>query len=236
MSNKVWDRVFKDIVASGTFPTVVNRVLLWSQTPRTGKSTLAISVLGNAQRVCLHKQQPIDDLVGGYCLVDGSTKWQDGPCIKAMREGTPLIIDEIDKDSPECRSFLYAVLDDIKVCGWTLPTGERVVAQPGYCVVATTNTIPTSLAEPIFDRFDLVFHADTLSEDLLDALGPFAEPAKTVAQRNKSGQWVRPATVNLFLAASKLRTRGLDDSAIVEALGLSGQSATDFLTVISNAR
>jgi len=40
-----------------------------------------------------------------------------------------------------------------------LPTGESVMAQPGYGVIATTNSNVTALPEAILDRFEAVLLA-----------------------------------------------------------------------------
>jgi MoxR-like ATPase len=176
---------------------------------------------------------PVDDLIGSYALVNGTTVWQDGPAVRAMRNGRALIINEVDQYSGEIRCFLHDVMDDMNVCGVTLPNGERVTPRPGYCVVCTTNALPSSLPDAIYDRFDLVLKADTLSIGLQKMLGDFVEPAKSVVGGGSTYEWQRPASVNLYIAAQKMRQKGVADTAIAEYLGLTGQTATDFLSVIA---
>lgn len=226
-----WDALFVRLVDEGIIPSVVNRVLLYGP-PRTGKSTLAATKLPNVERLTLHRQQPVDDLIGGMGLCNGSTQWMDGPATRAMRRGTALVIDEFDQFSAEERCMLHAVMDD--PAGITLPTGERVTAKPGYCVIATTNALPSALPDALYDRFDMVLRADTLSAGLTAALGSFAKAAESVVKRDGTNQWERPASVNLFIAASKLRAKGLADQAIADALGLAGRTATDFLAAIAD--
>jgi hypothetical protein len=241
MSNAIvkrqWDDTFKVIVNSGIFPDVVFRILL-SGWPRTGKSTLPYTLFGaeNIERTTVHRQMPVDDLIGGMGLVNGSTVWQDGPVVRALRYGRKLILDEIDRHSGEIYSLLLGVLDD--PAGITLPTGERVRAARGYGVIATTNEPPSKLADALYDRFDLVLKVETLSQGLQEALGDFAGCAQNVIGRGGSGErtelnWSRPATVNLFIAASKLRRHGLQDEKIAEVLGLTDQEACDFLAAIA---
>lgn len=226
-----WDQLFTRLVGDGIIPGAVTRILLYGP-PRTGKSTLPGTLLTDVQRVTLHKQMPVDDLVGGMGLVNGSTQWLDGPATRAMRNGTALLIDEIDQFSAETRCMLHAIMDD--PAGVTLPTGERVNAKSGYCVIATTNALPSVLPDAIYDRFDMVLKADTLSAGLVKALGSFADVANTVVKRGSGYAWERPASVNLFIAASKLRNKGLADTAIAECLGLTGRSAVDFLAAIAS--
>lgn len=220
-----WDTLFVSLIQNNIVPEVINRALLWGP-PRTGKTSLACAAFQRkVEHVTLHRQMPIDDLLGGYALIDGTTKWQDGPAIRAMRNGSPLVIDEIDQFSGEIRSLLHALLDD--PAGVTLASGERVAAKKGYAVIATTNALPSSLPPPIYDRFDLVLKADTLSEGIVKTLGPLATPAARVV--NATDHWTRPASVNLYIAAAKLRRHGLADEKIAKALGLDGATATDFL-------
>lgn len=225
-----WDALLLKLIADGVIPAVINRICLFGP-PRTGKSTLPGTVLKGVQRVTLHKQMPVDDLLGGMALVNGSTVWQDGPAVRAMRNGTALVIDEFDQFSGEIRCALHAIMDD--PAGITLPTGERIEAKPGYCVIATTNASPATLPDALYDRFDMVLKADTLSQGLQKALGTFAEHAQNVVKRDATYAWERGASVNLFIAASKLRSKGMADAAIAQCLGLTGKYATDFLAVIA---
>lgn len=236
-TNKTWDDTFTQIVQSGVFPATVNRVLI-SGWPRTGKSTLPGKLFGveNVERTTVHRQMPVDDLIGGMALVNGTTVWQDGPAVRALRHGKKLVLDEIDRHSGEIYSFILAIADD--PAGVTLPTGERVDAASGYGLIATTNEAPSKLSDALYDRFDLVLKADTLSKGLQKALGAFAEPARNVVGRGGGGNrleldWSRPATVNLFIAASKLRRHGLDDQQVAEMLGLTEMETVDFLAAIA---
>jgi hypothetical protein len=214
-------------------PAPLYRVLLFGP-PRTGKSSIAKEIFVSHERATIHKQLPTDDLLGGYGLVDGTTKWQDGPAIRAMREGKAIVLDEIDQISPECRCILHALLDDPP--GITLPTGERVESKPGYCVIATTNAMPSSLPPAILDRFDLILLANTLSRGLQTTLGSLADQATAVVGREKSYNWSRPASINFFLAVSKLRKKGMRDEQIVAALGLQDKTATDAMIALSSRK
>jgi MoxR-like ATPase len=230
---KTWDSTLTGLFASGAVPQAIHRILLWGP-PRTGKSSIAAAVLGKnrVERVTLHRQQPVDDLIGGYCLQDGTTVWADGPAVRAMRQGKVLVLDEIDQFSPETRCMLHALMDDPSAV--TLANGERVEAEYGYVVVATTNALPGSLPPAILDRFDLVLKADTLSDGLQKRLGKLAEPAgNTIGRDATRYQWTRQASINLFLSTAKLRGFGMTDEAIAAVLGLEGTDLTDFLTAIA---
>lgn len=229
--SEAWDDTMRRLIKDTLIPSPLYRILL-SGPPRTGKSSLGPDLFsGNWERATIHKQLPTEDLLGGYALVEGTTKWMDGPAIRALRMGKALVLDEVDQISPECRCILHALLDDPP--GITLASGERVVGKKGYCVIGTTNALPSVLPPAILDRFDLILMANTLSKGLKNALGNLAEQADSVVQRDRIYNWTRPASVNLFIAASKLRKRGLKDEQVVSALGLQGKAATDALIALA---
>lgn len=225
-----WDDVMRRLVGTKLIPSPLYRILLFGP-PRTGKSSIAKELFPKHERVTIHKQLPVEDLLGGYALVNGTTVWQDGPAIRALRNGLPIVLDEIDQISPETRCILHALMDD--PAGITLASGERVTAKEGYCVIATTNAMPSSLPPAVQDRFDLILLAGSLSKGLQRQLGSFAPQADAVVKRDSSYHWMRPASINFFLVASKLRKKGLKDEDIVKAMGLTGKSASDALITFS---
>lgn len=226
-----WDNLLRKLAYQDIIPDAVHRVLLWGP-PRTGKSSIANTIWpGEVERVTLHRQQPVEDLLGGYVLQDGSTVWADGPAVRAMRNGRVLVLDEVDQFSPETRCVLHAILDDPPAI--TLADGSRVDGSAKFCIIGTTNAQPTAMPPALYDRWDVILKADTLSEGLKKALGQLATPASNVVQADGCYRWERVASVNLFLAASKMRAKGMKDDQIVHALGLTGQQARDFLTVIA---
>jgi hypothetical protein len=222
-----WDEVFRVLVETSIIPNVLNRALVYGFS-RTGKSWLVRELLGG-ERITFHSGMPLDDLIGGWTLKDGKTVWADGPAVRALRNGTALQIDEINEIPLECKTMLYALMD--KPAGISLPTGERIEAAPGYCVIGTMNPAPNVLPEPIFERFDIILQANELSKGTQEALGPFSEQAKRVVGRGSTYNWSRPMSVGLCLAANELHRAGLAMDKIAVALGLSGDDLTDFLTV-----
>lgn len=224
-----WDQVFTELVYNEVFPNVLNRALIWGIS-QTGKSTLVHRLL-NSERITFHQGMPIDDLVGGWTLRDGKTVWADGPAVRALRNGSCLQIDEADQIPLECKTVLYALMDN--PAGITLPTGERVEASPGYCVVGTMNPNPTVLPEPIFNRFDIILRADKLSDGVEKALGPFVEHAKRCVAHNSTLEWSRPMSPSLLMAAARLRRVIHEDEVIAKALGLTDLAATDFVAAIT---
>ena len=79
-----------------------------------------------------------DDLIGGFRLVDGETKFFKGPVIKAMERGAVLLLDEIDLGNPAKIMCLQSILEG---SGYFIKkTGEFIKPASGFTVVATANT------------------------------------------------------------------------------------------------
>jgi hypothetical protein len=79
-----------------------------------------------------------DDLIGGFRLVNGETKFFHGPVIKAMQRGAVLLLDEIDLGNPAKIMCLQSILEGK---GYFIKkTGEYIKPSQGFTVVATANT------------------------------------------------------------------------------------------------
>ena len=79
-----------------------------------------------------------DDLIGGFRLVEGETKFFKGPVIKAMERGCVLLLDEIDLGNPAKIMCLQSILEG---SGYFIKkTGEFIEPAVGFTVVATANT------------------------------------------------------------------------------------------------
>lgn len=79
-----------------------------------------------------------DDLIGGFRLVNGETKFFKGPVIKAMEKGAVLLLDEIDLANPAKIMCLQSILEGK---GYFIKkTGEFITPAKGFTVVATGNT------------------------------------------------------------------------------------------------
>lgn len=131
------------------------RMLLWGP-PGTGKTYLAQSARSDKRPVYiwnLTDETPSAEGRGFYVPKGDKFEWQDGPVLKAWREGARLVLNEIQRASNDTLSFLLSVLDDSPSAAMTLPTGETIRPRPGFAVVATSNEEPAALPEALRDRF-----------------------------------------------------------------------------------
>jgi hypothetical protein len=88
-------------------------------------------------RVNISPETDEDDLIGGFRLLDGETKWFDGPVIQAMKAGSVLVLDELDRGSNKLMC-IQGVLEGKGIL--IKKTGEYVEPAQGFNVVATANT------------------------------------------------------------------------------------------------
>tara|TARA_R110000765_G_scaffold51064_6_gene103415 strand:- start:838 stop:2073 length:1236 start_codon:yes stop_codon:yes gene_type:complete len=163
---------FKDVktlVKSGVFfPTYVEGL------SGNGKTLMVEQACVAAKRefirVQMNPESDEDDLLGGFRLIAGETVFAKGPVIKAMETGAVLILDEIDRATNKIMC-LQGVLEGKPVL--LKKTGEVIVPQPGFNVIATANTKGTGsedgdskftsasiLDEAFLERFSVVMHQD----------------------------------------------------------------------------
>jgi hypothetical protein len=126
----------KAIVASNRFyPVFVSGL------SGNGKTFMVEQACAQAKReflrVNISPETDEDDLVGGFRLIDGETKWFDGPVIQAMKRGSVLVLDEIDRGSNKLMC-LQGILEGKGIL--IKKTGEFVEPMSGFNIVATANT------------------------------------------------------------------------------------------------
>ena len=106
-----------------------------------GKTLMVEQICAKLKRECyrvnITRQTDEDDLLGGFRLINGETKWCDGPVVSAMRNGGVLLLDEIDLGSANMMC-LQPVLEGKGV--FLKKIGEWVRPAAGFTVFATANT------------------------------------------------------------------------------------------------
>ena len=205
---------FGDLWERPIFP---HRVLLWSEATGTGKSTLPLTLLESRRpvRVTLFREMEVDSLVGPMQLRDGSTVCEPQLAALAMRDGRPLIIDEVDQYSASVETYLNALLDDVSLAQLTLPDGSTIQPANGYCVVGTTNARPDSLPERLLHRFDAIIHADSPCESLIESLpGAIAKLLVNSAKTEKS--FFAPMTSRRAIALDRFKRAGYSERESIE--------------------
>ena len=108
-------------------------------------------------RINLNGYTSPDELVGSKSAQNGSTYFEEGVMIKAMREGALMVFDEINATPPDCLFAIHSLLDDERKI--TLPTGTVVTPHPEFRFFATMNPDyegTKSVNKALADRFGIV--------------------------------------------------------------------------------
>ena len=136
-----------------------------------GKTTMIEQVCASTGRelirVNITAETDEDDLLGGFRLINGETKFVFGGVIQAMQRGAILLLDEIDLGT-ERMMCLQPVLEGKGI--YIKKIGVFVKPAPGFNVVATANTkgkgesdrfVGTRVMNEAFlDRFSYWFEQD----------------------------------------------------------------------------
>jgi len=136
-----------------------------------GKTTMIEQICASSGRelirVNITAETDEDDLIGGFRLINGETKFVFGGVVQAMQRGAILLLDEIDLGT-ERMMCLQPVLEGKGI--YIKKIGMFVKPAPGFNVVATANTkgkgesdrfVGTRcLNEAYLDRFSYWFEQD----------------------------------------------------------------------------
>jgi hypothetical protein len=136
-----------------------------------GKTTMIEQICAANARECVRvnitSETDEDDLLGGFRLVNGETKFVFGPVVQAMQKGAILLLDEIDLGS-ERMMCLQPVLEGKGI--YLKKVGMYVRPVQGFNAVATANTkgkgesdrfVGTRVMNEAFlDRFSYWFEQD----------------------------------------------------------------------------
>ena len=126
----------KNIVKSGIFyPTFITGL------SGNGKTLMVEQVHAAARkdliRVNITIETDEDDLLGGFRLVNGETKFVPGPIIEAMEKGCTLLLDECDLGSNKLMC-LQPVLEGKGV--YLKKVNKWISPKAGFNIIATANT------------------------------------------------------------------------------------------------
>ena len=188
-----------------------DRILLYG-IPGTGKTYQATKVNVPTDKEVYSTTLTIDstasEMIGHYIPNDtGTFDWNDGVAIKAWREGTRLVINEIDHAGPDVSSVLHAILDDADIARLTLPNKKKETVTPskGFSVIATMNGTPDMLPEALADRFGVLININSVHPDAVKSL-----PEKYRSVYSERDENDIPPSIRSWKEFSKLVDAGVD--------------------------
>ena len=140
--------LFEGFVAWGSFSTIEKVVksglfypIFVTGLSGNGKTLMIEQVHAKLNRELIRVNITIetdeDDLLGGFRLVNGETKFVPGPVVEAMERGCTLLLDECDLGSNKLLA-LQPVLEGQGV--FLKKVNKWIKAKPGFNVMATANT------------------------------------------------------------------------------------------------
>lgn len=149
----------------------VHRFLLYGP-PGTGKTTLGVNSANGKgyHNITLHEDFTVAEFLGHWIEKGEGYEWHYGSASLAMKEGSVLILNEIDHASGPVMTKLLNILDDISIAGVRLANNEKIKPAKGFQVVATMNGLPEDLPVPLQDRFDVAVEVNTPSPDAVNLL------------------------------------------------------------------
>lgn len=108
-----------------------------------GKTTL-IKALADEQkknlvRVSVNGSTSADEILGKWGAKEGSTFWNDGILIQAMKRGDWIVFDEINAALPEVMFALHSLLDDDRRVTLIEKDGEVIRPEEGFRFFGTMN-------------------------------------------------------------------------------------------------
>jgi len=130
-------KMIEKIISSGKFfPVFI------SGHSGNGKTFMVEQACSKAKRpmirVQMSRETDEDDLIGGFRLIEGETKFMKGPVLRAMEIGALLLIDEADRADPGKAMCLQGILEGKPY--YMKKTGEIVTPAEGFNVIVTANT------------------------------------------------------------------------------------------------
>lgn len=170
MKSSEWTLIEDDIISLSTSKQVNSRFKLYYGSAGTGKTTSAMAETLNNVMVC-HSAMLPSDLMEDFKFNDGKAEFVPSSLYKAMVEGKPIVLDEINLLPFESLRFLQTILDNKPQIEYK---GKIIDIKDGFYIIGTMNLTVNgnifSLPEPLVDRAYDLKEFKLTAENLIGAI------------------------------------------------------------------
>ena len=150
--------------------TINKRFALYYGAQGTGKTTQAMKEADNNVMVC-HSAMLPSDLMEDFKFENGQPNFTPSALQKAMTEGKPIVLDEINLLPFESLRFLQSILDGKEEFSYK---GQTIKIADGFIIYGTMNLqvngMTYALPEPLVDRAKVLKEFALTSDMLIGAL------------------------------------------------------------------
>ncbi len=193
------------------------------------------------------------DLVGRYLLIDGETRWSDGPLTRAARNGSICYLDEVVEARKDTTVIIHALTDHRRL----LPidrTGELLEAHPNFLLIISYNPgyqsalkdlKPSTRQRFVSIEFDyptrereaeIIMAESGADEELANRLSVIGEKIRNLKEHGfEEGVSTRLLVYTASLTAQGLDARTAAEHAITQAITddpIVHQSVSDIIDAI----
>jgi MoxR-like ATPase len=175
----------------------------------------------------------LQELIGHYMPKGTEFVWHDGPVITAMRNGQLLVLNELARASSAVKDAMLGVLDGNGSASIPLPSGEIVVPEKGFQVVATANSSTDDLDPALADRFEAVVYVNVPHPQMIEALDAEVKGLGTAVAASFKDDPARAISPRSAFTFTKLVKAGV--SAKQAAQLAFGQRASDIVAAFKLA-
>jgi hypothetical protein len=146
------------------------RFVLYYGAQGTGKTTQALAEANNLCMIC-HSAMLPSDLLEDFTFNDGKATFQPSVLTKAMIEGKPIVLDELNLLPFDSIRFLQGLLDGKSSFNYK---GQTINIKDGFKIIGTMNLKINGsiygLPEPLVDRAFEIKEFKLTGKDLLNAI------------------------------------------------------------------
>lgn len=170
MKSAEFNDILDELTAASTNVVINKRFKLYYGSQGTGKTTQAMKEADNNVMLC-HSALLPSDLMEDFKFDEGKAQFNPSNLCKAMTEGKPIVLDEINLLPFESLRFLQSLLDGKSQFTYK---DQTINIKDGFMIIGTMNLqvngMTYAIPEPLVDRASELKQYKLTAEQLLSAV------------------------------------------------------------------